>query len=184
MMPGTAGIPFSARYEQIVVEPLDGDYCVRQVRWGTIYRDRDGRIRNEVEKNMGEGNRTHTAEIYDPVGRCFYLLDLNANTLRSVRLPARKRSKEGYTRAAFNAADSAPIEDLGEREVEGITCRGKRIVRPDEVTESWYSGELRQVVLKETMKGEHWRQTYRLYSISLEEPEPSLFLVNNDAEST
>ncbi|MGH9824559.1 MAG: hypothetical protein ACREDR_15065, partial [Blastocatellia bacterium] len=73
---------------------------------------------------------------------------------------------------AFPAA-----EDLGEREIEGVQCRGRRVARTDEVTDCWYSGELRQIILKETVRGEHWRQTYRLYNINLQEPDAALFLV-------
>ncbi|MGH9760820.1 MAG: hypothetical protein ACREAC_08255, partial [Blastocatellia bacterium] len=66
---------------------------------------------------------------------------------------------------------------LGEREIEGVQCRGRRVARTDEVTDCWYSGELRQIILKETVRGEHWRQTYRLYNINLQEPDAALFLV-------
>lgn len=80
-------------------------------------------------------------------------------------------------------------EDLGTRDIEGLTATGTRTVttipagaigneRPIEITyERWYSKELELVVYSKHSDPRFGEQTYRLTNIVRSEPDPSLFTV-------
>jgi len=85
-------------------------------------------------------------------------------------------------------------EDLGERNIEGVTAKGTRLThtipegkigndRPISITsERWYSEELGTVVMTKTTNPMSGNITFKLTNISRAEPSPSLFEIDDDVE--
>lgn len=86
--------------------------------------------------------------------------------------------------------DSAPVKtDLGVQNIEGIAAKGTRITRTIPAgaigndlpivitTETWYSPELKVLVMSKTNDPRMGETTYRLTDIQRSEPSPSLFQV-------
>jgi TonB family protein len=87
---------------------------------------------------------------------------------------------------------STNTEQLGKRMVEGVECEGTRTVttipigaigneRPLEtVGETWYSPELKMIILSKRSDPRFGESTYRVTNISRAEPETALFQVPSD----
>jgi hypothetical protein len=83
-------------------------------------------------------------------------------------------------------------ESLGEKTIEGVAAEGTRTLitiaagrigneRPLEiVSERWYSPQLQAVVMSRHSDPRYGETTYRLTSVSREEPDPALFTVPAD----
>jgi hypothetical protein len=92
-------------------------------------------------------------------------------------------------RTGLDAKYESKTEELGTRDIEGVTAEGTRRVttipagaigndRPIEtVYERWYSKELQMVVMSKTTDPRFGEQTYRLTNIVRTEPDPTLFNV-------
>lgn len=89
-------------------------------------------------------------------------------------------------------SDDVKVEDLGQRDIEGVVATGTRRVVTIEagaignelpiqiVSERWYSPELKTVVLTKRSDPRMGEHTYRLTNIVRGEPDPSLFQVPGD----
>jgi TonB family protein len=87
---------------------------------------------------------------------------------------------------------STSTEQLGKRTVEGVECEGTRTVttipigsigneRPLEtVGETWFSPELKMIILSKRSDPRFGESTYRVTNISRSEPEATLFQVPSD----
>jgi TonB family protein len=87
---------------------------------------------------------------------------------------------------------STNTEQLGKRTVEGVECEGTRTVttipigaigneRPLEMAgETWYSPELKMIILSKRSDPRFGESTYRVTNISRTEPETTLFQVPSD----
>ena len=66
-------------------------------------------------------------------------------------------------------------ELLGTKIIEGFPCRGLRVTMGQEQSDQWLSSELAILLLEET-KSPECQIIYRVFDITLGEPEPGLFL--------
>lgn len=98
----------------------------------------------------------------------------------------------GFPPMAAMKMEVAPAEDLGMRNIEGINARGTRTRmtlpagaigndRPiTSVTETWYSDELKTIVLRESKDARFGDTTTRLTNIRRSEPSKDLFEIPAD----
>jgi hypothetical protein len=137
-----------------------------------IYRDSAGRERREQGPAI---------TISDPVARATYTLDPGSKTATrmSVPRPATAFVTGGIVGDGFTSAAPSPAEqreDLGRQVIDGLSAQGTRITTAQTVSESWFSSDLKVVVMsKQTdQRGEI---DYRLMNVIRAEPLPSLFEV-------
>jgi hypothetical protein len=81
---------------------------------------------------------------------------------------------DGFTSSAPSPAEQR--EDLGRRIIDGLSAQGTRITTPQTISETWFSSDLKVVVMsKQTNpRGE---TNYRLINVIRAEPPPTLFEV-------
>ena len=67
--------------------------------------------------------------------------------------------------------------DLGQRTIQGLVCRGVRTEDSQEVSETWISADLAEVV-EETRRFESGEIVrFRLHDVQIGDPDPGLFVV-------
>jgi hypothetical protein len=143
-----------------------------------IYRDNDGRERRE---QIASGGAT-TITISDPVLRVTYTLDPATKTATKMSSSPPAFIKGGMVGDGFTSTAPSPAEkrdDLGQQVIEHISANGTRITSGDTVSESWFSAELKVVVMSR-QTGPQGETTYRLINVSRLAPPPSLFEVPSD----
>ena len=138
--------------------------------------------------------------INDPVERVTYTLDERSKEAR--RSPSKSVTNQWLEVQKLNdklvnlrnagPADTVHAESLGTRQIEGISAEGTRITTTipagqignlnpiQQVTEQWYSKELRMSVLITRRDPRSGETVYRLTSIVRAEPPPDLFTVPPD----
>ncbi len=168
------GAPYSGEgiTETTQVQP-DGTRTVTKSTT-KIYRDNDGRERKEQIAGRGA-----TITISDPVLRVTYTLDAATKTATKMSSSPPAFIKGGMVGDGFTSTAPSPAEkreDLGQQVIEHLSTNGTRITSGNTVSESWFSSELKVVVMSKRTdpQGE---VTYRLINVSRLAPPPSLFEV-------
>lgn len=183
--PVVKGAPYSAQAITETAEILaDGSHNTHK-SISMVYRDSDGRERCETPQ---------TVLINDPVAGVSYTLDVNGRTAHRMMIappPAGGIRIEGgitITGAMITPQSVSPItvgtvvgvsqgEQLGTMTIEGFEAEGTRSTTPTgQITERWYSPDLKVVVLTKR-NGE---TIYRLTQISRSEPAHALFEIPAD----
>jgi hypothetical protein len=167
------GAPYSAEGITETTQVLpDGNRTVNRSTT-KIYRDSAGRERRE------QGPATIT--ISDPVVRVIYSLDPSTKTATRLTAPRPVSAfvtggmvGDGFTSSAPSPAEQR--EDLGRQIVNGLSAQGTRITTPQTVSETWFSSDLKVVVMSKQTDS-HGEIAYRLMNVSRAEPPPSLFEV-------
>lgn len=181
--------PFSAEMRIEDTRRLfDGTTVTKKID-GAIYRDGSGRTRREQPVNVGgfglvgsDNKPQMLIFINDFAARSQYFLDINQKVARRSPInatgPQELKSRPGAT-----------VENLGTREIEGLTVTGTRDTfeipagqlgneKPIKVTtENWFSQELQMIVMSkhtDPLSGEH---VFRLVNIRRTEPASDLFEV-------
>lgn len=150
--------------------------------------------------DLEPGTVINAALIWDTLSGELFVLNIGSKTFKRHRfqqdheLPEREDSKLserasattpeahcGLPHITSQLESAGRSEDLGEREIEGITCRGIRKTGRKSMIEFWYSEELMEVVLEKRVS-EQEESTYRLFDIRRIEPNRSLFAVPLDYE--
>jgi hypothetical protein len=189
-----AGQPFSAD-EVIIQNPKPNVRNVLPMKTIRIYRDSAGRTREDVSIPR-DPTATPFVSILDPIAGAHYSLDTEKKIARRLLYPQpwtpETNPPEGglmqFSKGICNFQITS--EALGTRIVEGIVADGKRITSVsldsksgcDEnkaVNESWYSSELRMILLEKTSNS-MGDDTTRLEHINRQEPDPRLFQVPSD----
>jgi hypothetical protein len=196
------GAPYSAQAVTQFTQTLaTGDHIQRTTN-GSIARDSQGRTRTErsfgaigaLSAGHGAGR---TVMIYDPVASMSYVLDPESKTARSMQIPAARAGNgpPGSLPAGTyppRSLASAKTEDLGMQMMQGVNAEGKRVTRVipagqegnekeiDIVTETWYSPDLKVVVMSKTSDPRYGDSVYQLTGISRAEQDPALFAVPSD----
>ncbi len=179
----TRGKPLRAEYEEVHSRPITGEVIRRH---GVIYRDRQGRVREEDVLEDGAekpGIQNAVVTIWDPdrlVARVFDSrtgqraeLDLGEILLRKDGGPVPRSCAAPSGRRAESQSEPSR-ELLGTRAIEGFPCHGIRIAIGEEESEDWLCGELEMLLLQVT-KCPDFQTIYRVFNIKLEEPDPNLF---------
>jgi hypothetical protein len=188
-LPPVPGAPYSA---DVVVEHA-GQSAPSQ----HVARDSEGRVR--IERSMlpsGEGVPT-LVQIFDPVAGFDYILDdqnkvAHRIAVRTVRQDSPGGSEDarrmpvgdtGITASAQVIHPNQPrrsVEQLGTRTIEGVPAEGTRrtTVWPDgrtDVSETWYSQELKAMVLSKTSNARGGDSAVKLTKLSRANPDALLF---------
>lgn len=197
----TTGRPYSADVVNESNRVLADGNRIHTETHGKVFRDSEGRMRNENEY-IGGVKKTNIT-IFDPVARIRITLDPRNKTASVHHFPA----------PAFSAADpvvthrppaevprppegstgpTSTSEDLGSKEIEGIVAFGTRSVQTFEagrvgnempftaVHEWWVSRELGISLLTVTEDPRFGQSTMRLINIQRGEPDSELFQVPPD----
>ena len=177
-------IGFQAVYQEIHTKNLPNETTISKMQKGTICRDSSGRERKEFTQTEN-GMIETIAYLYDPVKKLEYLLETNTKTIvfetHSLQEGFRARTWSlGTSGIAIPLALPSYQPQLGTKEVEGLICTGYYISQPDKCKiEYWYSSGLNEIMLaKIVSNGE--QIIWRLFNISLTEPDKSLFTVPPD----
>ena len=184
------GAPFSADVVKQSTQLMsDGSRALVETH-GKMFRDAEGRTRVETELASGPGSATrHFITIFDPVQQVSLVLNVEARTGAVYHLPPAPAVSEKQLKliAAAQARKStarptAGSEDLGAMTMEGFSVTGTRSTHPAEgskaqiaVTESWFSPDLKVVLLFITQLPQAVTQSTRLINIVAGAPDPALF---------
>jgi hypothetical protein len=189
------GAPFSAVGTKETTQILsDGSPLVRRTTT-SIYRDSEGRTRNEWGNGTKIAGTSRVPIIYDAVTGAIYFL--NPVNQRASQLPA---GQDAALRQAKVITPQSPpekitqvlgeiIEPLGTRVIEGVEAEGVRVTttirgsgvsgqQPAKVIyERWYSQALRRNVLIKCTDPRFGEAVYRLTRIDRNEPGRELFVI-------
>ncbi len=195
---GVKGVPFSADViEESDQALVDGNHIRREMH-GRIFRDSEGRSRQETEfpTLMAGGEKRMRVMIMDPVQQLAITLDPQNKiaTIRHLgqhRLPvtveANKRAAVPSPQTYVRKASHMKQEDLGTMEIEGFVAAGKRFTHTIEagsigndkplisVNETWFSDDLKTLLLTKSEKPEFGQHIRKLVNIHTGNPDPLLF---------
>jgi len=192
--PVVKGAPYSAQAITETTQTLADGSHIDHKSTSMIYRDSDGRERREGPQ---------TVLILDPVARVNYTLDVNRRTAHRIMItppPPPPPTKDGGSirieggititgamitpqtvspiavGTVVNGASLTPakVEHLGTMTIEGVEAEGTRTTA-DQVSERWYSPELKAAVLTRQIDPRMGETVYRLTQINRGEPDHSLF---------
>ncbi len=179
-------VPYEADFEEVVVRAQPGRTPVETRQLWKLYRDSRGRWRQETTRVLESGETVHYAALTDYRAGRFVLLDVTSGQVMDESGAASPRAFRGleslptFAAPASNAvtppdAVSTGIEDLGEREIEGMRAKGRRITVGNDVTEIWSSLAIDQppLLIRTTRPGAE--VTQRMFNVRLGEPPPGLF---------
>ena|ERR1051325_10699080 len=168
------GRPFEAEYEQINVTKVMSGTPLRQVRTGTVHRDGEGRTRKLIRQEFVPEMFFISTVIFDPVGGFIYTLEEKTRTVSKTSI-----SPAPLVPGLIASENEAPPVEIGEREIEGLDCRGYRITREGSTTEYWYSDGLKESLFEKTVSKIEGK-VFRLFNIRLADPDAALFSVPDD----
>ncbi len=189
-----AGQPFSAD-EVIIQNPKPNVHNMLPMKTIRLYRDSAGRTREDVSIPR-DPIATPFVNITDPVAGVHYSLDTEKKIARRLLYPQPwtppvNPPEGGVMQSSKGICNfQTTSESLGTQIIEGMVAEGKRITsvlltpKPgcDEnkaVNESWYSPELKMILLEQTSNS-LWDGTTRLEHINREEPDSRLFQAPSD----
>jgi hypothetical protein len=200
--------PYSADLVTEHVQTLADGNRIHQTASARMYRDSDGRTRREQELNSLGGlapnaNLPPVVFINDPVAGVNYSLNARERSATRSTWNVSGRAMERAARAGnqrdqpmragqSRARQAMKSESLGRQTIEGVPADGTRITvtipagrvgneQPMQmVTETWYSPDLRTVVLAKRSDPRTGETVTRLANVSRAEPPRSLFEVPAD----
>jgi hypothetical protein len=198
------GAPYSATVTTQSTQTLADGTKINRQSTGAVYRDSEGRTRNEQTFNgvgpfAANGTPKQMVFVNDPVAGLNYRLDPAARSAMKFTVPSRPAPAAG---AGQNMRQEDPsrkmdssnrtVEDLGTQTIEGVEAQGTRTTitipagsigneKPIQiVSEHWYSPALQVVVLSKHSDPRQGDNVYRLTNINRNEPAAALFTVPSD----
>jgi len=205
-MPGRVvkGAPYSADLITETTQTLADGNRIHQTITEHVSRDSEGRTRREPSLNSlnSLAPNSHLPSVIfvnDPVAGVNYALSSRDHTATRSTWP-RPGARSGQARSnggpppggrnRFN--QNVKTESLGRQVIEGVPADGTRTTltipagqigneQPIQiVTESWYSSDLQEVVLRKRSDPRTGESTFRMANLNRSEPSPSLFQVPAD----
>ncbi len=192
------GAPYSGEQVSEHVQTLvDGTHITQQQNREKMYRDSQGRTRTERSLMGGmQDNKSGQfvmVEIRDPVSSSYYVIDDQNRVAHRFAMeapPARQRAPmtPAQTEAMAKARAENSTEKLGPENIEGVAAEGNKTTRTIPIgeagndrpivttSETWFSSELKVMVLSKFSDPRNGDQTTRLTNISQAEPDASLFM--------
>jgi hypothetical protein len=220
--------PYSATEELSRTQTLaDGTHITQKPRVTKIYRDSQGRTRQEqsfCNIDPNDGFSSIVVIIRDPVEGVGYVLDTQNHVAHRVTASGDTKSQAtafvsaagsssatshvsvfssnassgGTSTATSSVTSTAGValttraaaiesESLGTQVIEGLTVEGTRITETipinaegnDQpikiVRDSWFSPDLKTIVLSKNNDPRMGESTFRLIDVSVSEPDPALF---------
>jgi len=188
-----AGAPYSADTILEQKQNLPDGKIIRQTRTLLHYwRDSRGRVRVERALLPQKEMSITLVQIFDPVLGCGYILDDQHKVAHRVMIGL-TIGDSGTDGDSAGAADRTPVavlesrERLGTQTIEGVVAEGTRLTttwpagsqdndRPfTNITETWYSPELKASVLSKTISIRDGESIVRLAKLTRAEANPALF---------
>jgi len=202
-MPGRVvkNAPYSADVVTETTQTLPDGNRIHQVTTVKMYRDSEGRTRSEQSlKNLNglapNASLPEVVFINDPVAGANYALNPSARTAnKSAWMHPAMAMGRGAGRGARRGGGDNPnvkTESLGSQAIEGVQADGTRTTmtipagrigneQPIQmVTETWYSADLKTVVLSKRSDPRMGETVTRLSNVSRAEPPATLFQVPAD----
>ena len=177
--------PFSAESTLETVQKLGDGTRIREEKRTRIYRDSEGRTREEFLHRQGQdyAQKPRHIVISDPKAQRYYFA---YNSDRGD--PVYEEMQGSWERREYRDDDElGQPESLGKRVIEGVEAEGwrhTRVIAPGRigndreirlVLERWHSPELKTDVLTEKSDPRRGTTTYRLTNIRRTEPLPTMF---------
>jgi hypothetical protein len=194
-MPGriVKNAPYSAEMVTEITQTLADGNRIHQTNSVKVYRDSEGRTRSEQSlKSLNAlapgANLPPLVFINDPVAGVNYALNPTAKTANKSGGARRPGGGRGGNRPEPNRK----TESLGSQNIEGVSAEGTRTTMTiaageigneqaiQVVTESWYSPDLKAVVLSKRSDPRSGEVVTRMVNLSRSEPAASLFQVPGD----
>jgi len=196
------GAPFSAVQVTTRQQTLANGNVIERQEQTNVFRDSQGRVREETTwGSPGQGNRTMVT-ISDPVAQVVRRLNPESKTASEMAMRPRPAGGAGAQIAggqrfggrSASAASSANVikEDLGAQTLNGLAATGTRVTRTipagamgnaqpiQVVREIWVSSDLNVPVTIKTSDPRFGTTLTQLTNIARAEPDPSLFQVPAD----
>lgn len=181
------GRPYSV-IQTVTIRRLlpDGDEFTRQTVM-RLYRDSAGRTRQDTLDSEGELDHSVVTGLD---GATIFLDHQNQLATAGARRPAAALDREGDPAQASAAKAGAAVEQLGQRDIEGVSATG-RMVRTRvggegeniEVTkESWYAEEIGMTLYRRHSDPRSGESIVELSELDRSEPDPALFEAPEDYE--
>jgi len=186
--------PFSAETVREESKRLFDGTLVKNQSVGAIYRDGEGRVRQEQPFER-IGGFPITATDGSPI-RLIQIIDFTSGNSFSLNTATKKFSRiptlQSSPLTSREEPKEAKKESLGKQTIEGVTAEGTRTtieilagqIGNDKpvyvITEKWFSPELQMVVLSKHTDPFIGEVTFRLVKIKLGEPPAELFKVPAD----
>lgn len=200
---GVQGVPFSADVTTETTRILADGNRIHNEMHDKIYRDSEGRTRNENSLLLPNGETRQIVLIHDPIQHQTIHLDTQRKTADVFRLQAPSSNSQmplpqikPSTLPTFTShletmhtEGTSHHEKLGTMYIEGILAEGVKVTRttpaglvgndqPIVVTsETWSSPELKEILLNKTEDPQNGENIRKLSNIQRGEPDPSLFQV-------
>jgi len=211
-IPGIKNAPFSAETLTTTAQTLADGNHIRREQHGTIFRDSEGRVRKDEEAGFfsppGSTKPRHIT-IQDPVQQVMIFLQpgprwasvhhlpRSAPSMGGQSLPTRPKISDSQPAkqcctAITGRGIQASSEDLGRRDIEGITVLGTRTRQTIEagqignekplvtINESWYSPELGMELFSKRDDPQSGQTITKIVNIQRGEPDPALFQIPPD----
>jgi hypothetical protein len=193
------GAPYSADVSNQTTRTLPDGNTIRQTSSGRVYRDSEGRTRQEPSlQTLGSvaagGSMPQLAFIYDPVASASYVLNLMSHTAtRTVWPQSQPLAGRDLNRLLRSAPEnSVKTESLGTQVMAGLAADVTRTTQTIPagqignalaiavVSERWYSLDLQVVLYSKRSDPRAGETVYQLTNISRSEPPAALFAVPAD----
>lgn len=192
------GVPFSADVINQHIQVLADGNRIDQETHGKMYRDSQGRTRDEREIAFPTGEKHEHISIFDPLQRVSISLDPSRKTAQIHHFPSAPPNipRQVPVQPQERPQISHTAEQLGQMTIEGLDAVGTRITRTTpantvgnaeplvNVTESWRSPELNLVLMTKNSDPQHGETMFKLVNIQRGEPDPALFQIPADYEVT
>jgi hypothetical protein len=199
------GAPFSATASTETTQSLQDGTSIHRTAMSTLYRDSQGRSRNEVTLSgfgpLQASGKPHTMiTIADPVAGSRYMLDSDKKIAHQMKMrgtpsPEQEAAFQQRMQARLQkeeASGAVKKDSLGTQTINGVTAEGTRIThtiaagqigndKPIQIVfERWYSPDLQVVVKSMRSDPRFGTTTYTLSNVQRAEPAASLFTVPSD----
>lgn len=205
---GAKGAPFTAETITEITRVLQDGNHIHQELHGKVFRDSEGRTRSENTMVLPNAGEARWVTIVDPVKQVFITFGMQGEKTATVHHmneppapvaaspqlsnPPAKPQSEKDSADVQPCVASPPPDDLGTKVIEGFTVRGTRHTTTIEAgkignekpivstAESWYSDELREMLLTERDDPQSGHTISKLVNIQRTEPDPALFQIPPD----
>ena len=196
-MHGIEGNPFSADVINLHTNVLADGNRIDQETHGKMYRDSQGKTRNEIELPLPTGEKHLHISIFDPVQQVSIFIDPIRKTAQihhlgnppgSLSVPPHPAPAQPQERSQMTHSR----ENLGHTMIEGFDAIGNRFTNTTvanaignaqplvNVMESWRSTELNVDLLSKSSDPQRGENVRKLVNIQRSEPDPALFQVPPD----
>ena len=186
------GAPFSAVQTTVRQETLADGNSIQRQEQTKVYRDSQGRVREEMTWSAADGQGSRTmVTISDPVAQTVRRLNPQNKTYSEMAMPQQQAGgpgarMAGRLRSAENSANVVK-EDLGTQTMNGVAATGTRVTRTipagaigneqaiQIVRETWVSPDLQIPVMVKVTDPRFGTETTQVTNITRAEPDAALF---------